>query len=77
MEHFQIRMDFRGRRIDAQVHKHTDCYLVWFTDSEVVHSFGGQIQISDHLKTMNGHKPGAEDEKKFHAAIVKELSKTL
>jgi hypothetical protein len=75
MESFTIRMDFRGRRVNANVHQHEAFYLIWFSDTEIVHSFGGQIQLSADLKTMSGHRSGADDEKKLHNAIVHELKK--
>lgn len=69
-------MDFRGRRIDANVHQHDEFYLVTFSDDEVLNHFGGVVRVSSDLKTLSNHYHG-EDEKKFHSAIVHELAKRL
>jgi hypothetical protein len=76
MDSFPIRIDFRGHRFNAQVHQHDSYYLVWFTDSEIVKDFGGQVTVhNDFEHFVHKETEEAKDKKDFHAAIVKELLK--
>jgi hypothetical protein len=75
MRDFAIRFDFRGNRYAAIVHRHIDHINVWFTDSLLVHAFGGLIVYTSDYTIKEAKKTEEKDYTDFHHAIIKELKK--
>jgi hypothetical protein len=72
MKYFDIRVDFRGKRITGHINDYGEYLLITFTEDEVLKEFGGQFKLSADFKTIEHHYH-PDDEKKFHNAIVHEL----
>ena len=75
MESYPINFYFRSHNFKAQVHKHTTHYHIWFTDSELIHDFGGMITFTPDFLFRSGKVTKAEDAKLFYKAIADYIGK--
>jgi hypothetical protein len=76
MEWFEIRFDFRGKRVTGFVHKFGAFYHVSFSDTEILHCFGGLITMDADYSNFQfkGHLPEEpKDGATLHKAIVSAL----
>ena len=74
MEHFPIYFRFRDKQRQAQVHKHTDHYGVWLTDTEILNDFCGLMVFDKNKKFKEMVKePKAADLKGLQKAISEQL----
>ena len=73
MESYQLNFYFRSHNFKAQVHKHTTHYHIWFTDTQLIHDFGGMITYSPEYIFQSGKASKVEDANAFYKAIAEYL----
>ena len=70
-----IQFDFRGTRRNGVVHVHDTHVIVWFSDTEILDDFGGQVIFNKDLTVKAARVAKAKDEQDFHNSIIKALKK--
>ena len=69
MQSYPINFYFRSNNFKAQVHKHITHYHIWFTDTELIHDFGGMVTFSTDFRFQSGKLTKAADASLFYKAI--------
>jgi len=73
METYSIGVTYKGRSLLGFVHRFTDSYSAFFSDSEILKEYGGLISFSKDLKPLSARTNLPSDFKDFCAAVAKQL----
>jgi hypothetical protein len=73
MEYYPINFTFRGQRFNGYVHKHIDCFLVFFSDNTLLKDFGGKVIFDINKNSIEHRKDTAADAQEFFRAVAAQL----